>query len=120
VARENLEFDTESTYIEDLPRRTSVDPQGIIQSVVEQGPVFSKFLPQDLLGLGLIEVGWRRAGGLPLLLQSHHGGIWGGKAGARRRRLTIVRWLRRHHAIVFLHHQDPAAGSGAGAGQFSH
>jgi hypothetical protein len=25
AARENLKFDTESTYLEDLPRRTSVD-----------------------------------------------------------------------------------------------
>jgi hypothetical protein len=82
AARENLEFDTESTYLEDLPRRTSVDPQGLVQSVVERGPVVSKFLPQGLLGLGLVEVGWRRAGRIPLPLQARHGGIWGGRAGA--------------------------------------
>jgi hypothetical protein len=57
AARENLEFDNESTYLEDLPRRTSVDPQSLVQRVVERGPVVSKFLPQGLLGLGLIEVG---------------------------------------------------------------
>jgi hypothetical protein len=32
--------------------------------------------------LGLVEVGWRRTDGLPLLLQARHGGIWGGEAGA--------------------------------------
>jgi hypothetical protein len=44
--------------------------------------VVSKFLPQGLLGLGLVEVGWRRAGRLLLLLQAHHTGIWGGETGA--------------------------------------
>jgi hypothetical protein len=82
VARENLEFDNESTYLEDLPRRTSVDPQGLVHRVVERGPMVSKFKPQVLLGLVLVKVGWRRAGGLPLLLQARHGGIWGGEAGA--------------------------------------
>jgi hypothetical protein len=42
----------------------------------------SKFLPQRLLGLGLVEVGRRHVGGLPLPLQACHGGIWGGEAGA--------------------------------------
>jgi hypothetical protein len=82
AARENLEFNNESTYLEDLPRETSVDPQGLVQRVVERGPMVLKLLPQGLLGLGLVEVGWRRAGGLPLLLQSHHGGIWGEEANA--------------------------------------
>jgi hypothetical protein len=41
----------------------------------------SKLLPQGLLGLGLVEIGWRRTGGLPLLLQAHHAGIWGGDTG---------------------------------------
>jgi hypothetical protein len=41
----------------------------------------SKFLPQRLLDLGLVEVGRWRAGGLPLLLQTRHGGISGGEAG---------------------------------------
>jgi hypothetical protein len=34
AARENLEFNNESTYLEDLPRETSVDPQGLVQRVV--------------------------------------------------------------------------------------
>jgi hypothetical protein len=82
ATRENLEFDTESTYLEDLPRRTSVDLQGLIQRIVERDPVVSKLLPQGLLGLGLVEIGWRRAGGLPLLLRAYHCDIWGGEAGA--------------------------------------
>jgi hypothetical protein len=45
-----------------------MDPQGLVQCVVERGPVVSKLLPQGLLSLGLVEVDWRRAGGLPLLL----------------------------------------------------
>jgi hypothetical protein len=58
-----------------------MDPQGLVQRIVERGPVVSKLLPQRLLGAGLVEVGRRRTGGLPLLLQVHHGGIWGGEAG---------------------------------------
>jgi hypothetical protein len=45
-----------------------MDPQGLAQLVVERGPMVKKFLPQCLLGLGLVEVGRRRAGGLLLLL----------------------------------------------------
>jgi hypothetical protein len=59
-----------------------MDSQGLVQRVVERGPVVSKLLPQRLLGLGLVEVGLRRTGGLPLLLQVRHCGIWGGEAGA--------------------------------------
>jgi hypothetical protein len=82
AARDNLEFGDERTHLEDLPRRTSMDPQGLVQHIVKRGPVVSKLLPQGLLGLGLIEVGWRCAGGLPLLLQAHHDCIWGREAGA--------------------------------------
>jgi hypothetical protein len=38
-------------------------------------------LPQRLLGLGLIEVGRRCAGVLPLLLRARHGDVWGGQTG---------------------------------------
>jgi hypothetical protein len=61
-----------------------VGPQGLIQRVVERGPVVLKFLSQGLLGLGLVEVAWQRTGGLPLLLQARHSSIWGGKACVRR------------------------------------
>jgi hypothetical protein len=45
-----------------------VDPQRLIQRIVERGVVVSEFLPQRLLGLGVVEVGWRRADVTPLLL----------------------------------------------------
>jgi hypothetical protein len=59
-----------------------MDPQGLVQRIVERAPVVLKLLPQRLLGLGLVEVGRRRAGGFPLLLQARYGGIWGGEASA--------------------------------------
>jgi hypothetical protein len=34
--RKSLEFNDESTYLEDLPRRTTMDSQGLAQRVVEQ------------------------------------------------------------------------------------
>jgi hypothetical protein len=66
AARTNLEFGGESTYLEDLPRGTTMDPQGLVQRVVERGPMVSKLLPQRLLSLGLVEVGRWRTGTLPL------------------------------------------------------
>jgi hypothetical protein len=59
-----------------------VDPQRLVQRIVERGTVVSKLLPQPLLSLGIIEVGRRRAGVLPLLSRARHGDIWGGEAGA--------------------------------------
>jgi hypothetical protein len=59
-----------------------MDPQGLVQRIVERDVVVSKLLPQRLLGLGLIKVGRRRVGVLPLLLQVRHGDVWGGEAGA--------------------------------------
>jgi hypothetical protein len=44
AVRENLEFDDENTYLEDLPRKTSMDPQGLVQCIVKQGPVVPEFL----------------------------------------------------------------------------
>jgi hypothetical protein len=45
VTRENLKFDDENRYLEDLPRGTNMDPQGLIQRIVERGHVVSKLLP---------------------------------------------------------------------------
>jgi hypothetical protein len=42
----------------------------------------SKLLPQRLFGLGLVEVGWRRAGVTPLLLWARDDGVQGGQGGA--------------------------------------
>jgi hypothetical protein len=59
-----------------------VDPQRLVQRVVERGAVVSKFIPRCLLGLGLVKVG-RRCVGVPLLLlRARNGDISGGQAGA--------------------------------------
>jgi hypothetical protein len=97
-----------------------MDPQGLVQHVVERGPMVSKLLPQRLLGLGLVEVGRQRTGRLPL----------------RSRRATVVFETGRparddeasascvsHRGITQPSSRitsTPAAGSGAGAGQLSH
>jgi hypothetical protein len=49
-------------------RQTCVDPQRLVQRVVERDAVVAEFLPQRLLGSGLAEVGRRCAHALPLLL----------------------------------------------------
>jgi hypothetical protein len=81
VTRKNLEFDDKNTYLEDLPCGTGMDPQGLVQRIVERGPMISKLLPQHLFSLGLVEVSRWRVGGLLLLLQACHSGIWGGAVG---------------------------------------
>jgi hypothetical protein len=50
-----------------------VDPQHLVQRLVEQSAVITKLLPQPLLCLSLDEVGQRRAGTLPLLLRMRRG-----------------------------------------------
>jgi hypothetical protein len=82
MIRENFEFNDENTYLEDLPRRTGMDPQDLVQRIIERGAMVSKLLPQRLLGLGLVEVGRWSASLPPLLLWALHGDIWGGEAGA--------------------------------------
>jgi hypothetical protein len=47
-----IPIDDKSMDLEDLPRRTSMDPQGLVQRIVERGSVVSKLLPQRLLGPG--------------------------------------------------------------------
>jgi hypothetical protein len=59
-----------------------MNPQGLVQRVVERGAVVSKFLPQRLLGLGLVEVGQQRAGVTPLLLWARDDGVRGGEGSA--------------------------------------
>jgi hypothetical protein len=51
-----------NTYLKEPDRRALVDPQRLGQGVVDRGIVVVKFLPQRLLGLGLVEKGGRRAG----------------------------------------------------------
>jgi hypothetical protein len=52
-----------------------VDPQRLIQRLVERGAVVAEFLPQCLLGLGIGEVGRRRDGAFPLLLRARRDAI---------------------------------------------
>jgi hypothetical protein len=59
-----------------------VDPQHLIQRVVEQGTVVAELLLQCLLSLRLAEVGRWRAGVLQLMLRTCHGAIWSGEGGA--------------------------------------
>jgi hypothetical protein len=59
-----------------------VDPQRLVQRVVERGTVVTELLPQHLLGLGLAEVGWRHAGALPLLLRTGRSAVWSREGGA--------------------------------------
>jgi hypothetical protein len=59
-----------------------VDPQRLIQRIVERGAVVLKFLPQRLLGLSLVEVGRRRAGVPPLLSWARDDGVRGRRGGA--------------------------------------
>jgi hypothetical protein len=59
-----------------------VDPQRLIQRVVERGAMVTELLPQRLLGLGLVEVGRRRADVVPLLLRARCRAIRGEKGGA--------------------------------------
>jgi hypothetical protein len=75
ATRENFEFDDKNAHLKNPPCGTCVDPQHLIQRVVERGVVVSKLLPQRLLSLGIVEVGQWHAGVLPLLLWAHDGDI---------------------------------------------
>jgi hypothetical protein len=48
-------------YLKNPPRGTPVDPQRLVQCVVDRGVVVSELLPQHLLGLDLVEVGQQHA-----------------------------------------------------------
>jgi hypothetical protein len=67
ATRERTLDSTRDTHLKNPPYGTYVDPQCLVQCVVERGTVVSKLLPQFLFGLGLIEVGQRCAGVTPLL-----------------------------------------------------
>jgi hypothetical protein len=56
--------------MEDAPRRTTVDPQRLVQRTVERSAVVTELLPQPLLRLGVNEVGQRGVGMLLLLLRA--------------------------------------------------
>jgi hypothetical protein len=88
--------------------------------MVERGVVVSKLLPQRLLGLDLVEVGRRHAGGLPLLLQ--RATVASGEERTTRDDEASApcigcRGITQSSSRIT---STPAAGLGAGAGQFSH
>jgi hypothetical protein len=59
-----------------------VNPQRLVQRVVERETVIAEFFPQRLLGLRPIKVGRRRAGVPLLLLRACNDDIWGRQAGS--------------------------------------
>jgi hypothetical protein len=77
--RERASNPTKNTYLEDQPRGTPIDLQRLGQRIVNRGVVVPKLLPQRLLGLGLVEMGRRRAGVTPSLLWARDGDIRGGQ-----------------------------------------
>jgi hypothetical protein len=106
-------------YLEDLPRGTGMDPQGLVQRIVERGAMVPKLLPERLLGLGLVEVGWQRAGllRLPLCVTVPSGA--GGPARDDEASALCV-GCRGNMQPSSRITNTPITGSGAGAGQFSH
>jgi hypothetical protein len=51
-----------NTYLKKPERRAPVEPQRLSQGVIEGGAVIMEFLPQRLLGLGLVEKGTQHPG----------------------------------------------------------
>jgi hypothetical protein len=66
---------TKLANLKDAPRQTAVDPQRLVQRLVERGAMIMKLLPEPLLRLSLDEVGRRGVCvlPLPLLLQARRG-----------------------------------------------
>jgi hypothetical protein len=81
-----------------------MDPQCLSQRIVDRGVVVLKLLPQCLLSLGLVEMGWRRIGAAQPLLRVRDGGVRGGQCSVGRRGLGVMRRALRHHAAVLPHH----------------
>jgi hypothetical protein len=69
----------ENTYLEDAPQGTPMDSQHLSQRIFNQGVVVPKLLPQHLLGLGLVEMGRRRASVAQLLLRVRDDNVRGGR-----------------------------------------
>jgi hypothetical protein len=109
-----------NTHLEDPPRRTLVNPHCLVQRVVERGVVVSDFLPQRLLGLGLVKVGrWRT--GMPLLLPGRATATSGACRPAHDDEASApcvgCCGITQPSSRIS---STPTAGSGAGVGQFSH
>jgi hypothetical protein len=81
--RRNYETPRNPANLEDMPRRTAVDLQRLVQRPVERGVVVTELLPMPLLRLGLDEVGQWRAG-IPLLRMCRESSARRGSLGAVR------------------------------------
>jgi hypothetical protein len=78
-----------------------VDPQRLVQRLVERGAMITELLPEPLLRLGLDEVGRRGVSMLPLLLQARRG------CSTRQRGSGAVRWAPQRCADVAPGHERP-------------
>jgi hypothetical protein len=117
--RENFEFDDRNVHLKNPPRGTCVDPQRLVQRVAERGVVVLKLLSQRLLSLGLIEV----VGGALVCSRSCPGRATvtsGAGRTARDDEASVscfgCRGITQSSSSIT---STPAAGSGAGSGQFS-
>jgi hypothetical protein len=83
----------------------NMDPQRLDQSVVDRDVMVTKFLPQRLIGPGLVEMGRWCAGKAQPLLRMRDGDVRRGRRSVGRRSLGVVRWALRHHTTILPHHQ---------------
>jgi hypothetical protein len=100
-----------TAFLKDTPRRAAMDPQRLVQRLVERGAVIAELLPQLLLRLSLGEVGRWRIDALPLPLRARCGTTRGREAGARRRGLGAAPRAPRHHAAVPPPHKPSSPGA---------
>jgi hypothetical protein len=84
-----------------------VDPQHLIQRLIEQSAVITELLPQPMLLLSLDEVGRRRADALPLLLWTCRGATQSWESSARRRGPGAVTRAPQRRVAVVSHHECP-------------
>jgi hypothetical protein len=59
-----------------------VDPQRLIQRIVDRGVMVSKFLPQRLFGLGLVKMGQWHAGMTAFLIWACNDDVRSGQDSA--------------------------------------
>jgi hypothetical protein len=100
-----------TSYLENTPRRATVNPQRLVQHPVERGAVITELLPQLLLLLGVGEVG----GGASTRSSPEEGGpARDEEASAPCLRPPATMWPS--HLLA----RAPSRGSGAGVGRLAH
>jgi hypothetical protein len=97
-----------------------VDSQRHVQHIVDRGAVVSKFLPQRLFGLGLVKMGRRCADKTPLPLWGATTTSGAGRTARDDEASALCAGCRGITQPSSCISNTPAAGSGAGVGQFSH